>query len=333
MAVLAVVGAVFTLPALRGLHAEAEGGAGQAESVAPGRAPWGGPAGVGAASGPPRTAQGAAARSAQPAGEGALGSEARWPLAWGDAAVPAPGLWSAPAASGPPSPPGAAQVDLRGASVASAGDAQLNLPPTEVRLASPRLRHGGLASSTPEAVPPTLAAGPCAGGEGLASPAPPVAQPVLAAPPRRRPDGLASPTPEGVPPTLAAGPCSVGEGLASSEGAPARPGSSIAGASPRASVDERESAPSAGVYQPRAIREFLRVDWARWEERELPAAVARMVAARDASGLLAALDALPLDRSQADLLRLRGDLRAQARRCDAAQDDLTAAGLVGPACP
>jgi len=58
-----------------------------------------------------------------------------------------------------------------------------------------------------------------------------------------------------------------------------------------------------------------------------------MVAARDASGLLAALDDLPLDSSQADLLRLRGDLRAQARRCAAAQADLRAAGLDAPACP
>lgn len=64
-------------------------------------------------------------------------------------------------------------------------------------------------------------------------------------------------------------------------------------------------------YEPRAIREFLRVDWARWADRELPEAVARMVEDKDPLGLLAALEGLPKDGVDPDLRALRDDLRDQ----------------------
>ena len=76
-----------------------------------------------------------------------------------------------------------------------------------------------------------------------------------------------------------------------------------------------ESAPAVDLasYRPRAIREFLRVDWERWEDRELPEAVARLVARRDAVGLLAVLDDPEGPPLQSDLQSLREELRAALR--------------------
>lgn len=86
------------------------------------------------------------------------------------------------------------------------------------------------------------------------------------------------------------------------------------------------------AYQPRAIREMLRVDWPRWKNRDLPRAVARMIQARDPVGLLAALDDLPLTPSEPNLLMLRGQLRVQARRCEDARTDFIAADTDAPPC-
>jgi hypothetical protein len=82
--------------------------------------------------------------------------------------------------------------------------------------------------------------------------------------------------------------------------------------------------PRVSEYQPRAIREFRRIDWQRWSNRALPAAVAEMVRLKDSKGLLAALDAMPLRHRGSDLLILRGRLRAQADRCVDARADLAA---------
>lgn len=93
---------------------------------------------------------------------------------------------------------------------------------------------------------------------------------------------------------------------------PAAPPTEVVAARPAPPPTVRPAPPPrrARDYQPRAIREFLRVDWARWEARELPAAVARMVQRRDPIGLLAALEQLPSE-AEPELLRLRKDLRAQ----------------------
>ncbi len=82
--------------------------------------------------------------------------------------------------------------------------------------------------------------------------------------------------------------------------------------------------PRLSAYQPRAIREFQRIDWQRWSARALPAAVAEMVRIKDSKGLLAALDNMPLRTRGSELLVLRGRLRAQAHRCMDARADLAA---------
>lgn len=84
------------------------------------------------------------------------------------------------------------------------------------------------------------------------------------------------------------------------------------------------------TYQPRAIVEFRRIDWSRWQAQALPTAVAQMVQLRDSRGLLALLDTMPLRRENSPLLMLRGQLRAQARRCADAQADMQMLSDAGP---
>lgn len=84
------------------------------------------------------------------------------------------------------------------------------------------------------------------------------------------------------------------------------------------------------TYQPRAIVEFRHIDWQRWQGQALPQAVAELVRHKDTKGLLAALDALPLRSDGSPLLMLRGQLRAQAQRCEDARADLVALGEVPP---
>jgi len=84
------------------------------------------------------------------------------------------------------------------------------------------------------------------------------------------------------------------------------------------------------AYQPRAIVEFRRIDWERWQAQALPTAVAQMVQLRDSRGLLALLDSMSLRRQDSPLLMLRGQLRAQARRCAEAQADMQMLSDAGP---
>lgn len=97
---------------------------------------------------------------------------------------------------------------------------------------------------------------------------------------------------------------------------------------------EAPSVPAPGrarvvAYRPRVFRDPSAFEWQALEGESLPAAIQAIVAERDPSALLAALDPMALEAPA--LLLARGELRAAADRCPEAIADFTRVLSADPA--